>query len=190
MSKGIWPRFMLWHGWLPGLSGQAARPWARNIQDVARCQLENALGTNDPEPCRGWVLDDHFDAVEVADCTPDNPNVWSDGSCVTDELANVSVAGSGVFSTESGMAWNVRLWGHLDDVPLEEQDGSERCRVFCSVPGSLQSVQRAELWGLILALQACTPVFVGVDNKNVVNHVGNLLSGHWKGRPFSPCQRW
>ena len=27
--------------------------------------------------------------------------------------------------------------------------------------------------GFILALQACTPVFVGVDNKNFVNHVGN-----------------
>ena len=82
------------------------------------------------------------------------------------------------------MAWNVRTWGHLDDVPLEGQDGGEGCRVLCSVPGPLQSVQRAELWGVILALQACTPVFVGVDNKNVVNHVGNLLSGRWKGRPF------
>ena len=28
------------------------------------------------------------------------------------------------------------------------------CRGFCSVPGPLQSVQRAEFWGVILALQA------------------------------------
>ena len=82
------------------------------------------------------------------------------------------------------MAWNVRLWGHMDDVPLEGQIGGEGCRVIVSVPGPLQSVQRAELWGVILALQACTSVFVGVDNKNVVNHVGNLISGKWKGRPF------
>ena len=54
---------------------------------------------------------------------------------------------------------------------------------FCSVPGPLQPVQRAELWGAIQALQACTPVFVGVDNKNVANHVGNLLAGRWKDRP-------
>ena len=33
-------------------------------------------------------------------------------------------------------------------------------------------------------MQACTPVFVGVDNKNVVNHVGHLLTGRWKGRPL------
>ena len=43
---------------------------------------------------------------------PDHPNMWSDGSCVTDDLADVSVAGSGVFSTESVMAWTVRNWGH------------------------------------------------------------------------------
>ena len=82
------------------------------------------------------------------------------------------------------MAWNVRLWGHLDDITLGSQSGGDGCRVIVSVPGPLQSVQRAELWGVILALQACTPVFVGVDNKNVVNHVGNLLSRRWKGRPF------
>ena len=181
MGKGIWLRFMLWHGWLPGLSSQSAHPWARNIQEVARRRLDNALGSYDFEPCRVWVLDEHFDAAEVADCMPDNHNMWSDGSCITDDLADISVAGSGVFSTESGMAWNIRTWGHLDDVPLEGQDGREGCRVLCSVPGPLQ---RAELWRVILALQACTPVFVGVDNKNVVNHVGHLLSGRWKGRPF------
>ena len=82
------------------------------------------------------------------------------------------------------MAWNVRTWGHLDDVALGEGGGGEGCRLFCSVPGPLQSVQRAELWGVILALQACTPVFVGVDNKNVVDHVSHLLSAKWRGRPF------
>ena len=74
------------------------------------------------------------------------------------------------------MAWNVRIWGHLDDVPLDDGDG-DGCRLLHSVPGPLQSVQRAEIWGGYLALQACTPVFVGVDNKNVVNHVGHLLDG-------------
>ena len=48
----------------------------------------------------------------------------------------------------------------------------------------LQSVQRADIWKVILALKACTPVFVGVDHKNVVNHVGQLLTGQWRGRPF------
>ena len=97
MSKSTWPRFMLWHGWLPGLSGLSAQPWARDIHEVARYRLDCALGPYDSEPSRGWVLDNHFDATEVADCMPDDPNMWSDGSCVTDDLADVSVAGSGVF---------------------------------------------------------------------------------------------
>ena len=29
------------------------------------------------------------------------PNVWSDGRCVTDDLADISVAGAGVFSDQS-----------------------------------------------------------------------------------------
>ena len=40
-------------------------------------------------------------------------------------------------------------------------------------------------FGVILALQACTPVFMEVAIQNVVNHLGNLLSGRWKGRPFT-----
>ena len=47
-------------------------------------------------------LMDGFDAAEVADCMPDDPNVWSDGSCVTDDLAGIAVAGAGAFSTETG----------------------------------------------------------------------------------------
>ena len=38
------------------------------------------------------------------------------------------------------------------------------CRGFLSVPGPLQTVQRAELWGVILALQAGDGIHLGVDN--------------------------
>ena len=48
--------------------------------------------------------DEHYHEADVAECMPDHPNMWSDGSCVTDDMANISVAGSGVFSTEAGMA--------------------------------------------------------------------------------------
>ena len=75
------------------------------------------------------------DAAEVADFMPDDLNVWSDGSCVTDDLAIISVAGAGVFSVESGMAWHSWNWGHLDDVPLENGLGGEGCLLFCGVPG-------------------------------------------------------
>ena len=58
------------------------------------------------------------------------------------------------------------------------------CRGYCSVPGPLQSVQRAELWGVILALEASC----GVDNLNVVRHVGRLLDGGLGAGPFEIVQ--
>ena len=80
-------------------------------------------------------MEGKYDAAEVADFMPDGLNVWSDGSCVTDDLAIISVAGAGVFSVESGMAWHSWNWGHLDDVQLENGLGGEGCRLFCSIPG-------------------------------------------------------
>ena len=62
-------------------------------------------------------------------------------------------------------------FGHLDEI--RSDDGVvQSCWGFCSVPGPLQSVQRAEFWEIIL----------GVDNLNVVRHVGRLLDGGW-----NPC---
>ena len=64
--------------------------------------------------------DDHYDM-------PGNPNVWSDGSCVTDDLASISVAGAGAVSDQSGVAWHSGRWRHLDVVPLENGlGGGER----------------------------------------------------------------
>ena len=60
----------------------------------------------------------------------------------------------------------------------------QSCRGFCSVPGPLQSVQRAERWGVILALQSSDAVHLGVDNGGVVRHVGRLLDGHHSSVPF------
>ena len=48
----------------------------------------------------------------------------------------------------------------------------------------MQTVQRAELWGVIAALQASRPVHLGVDNANVVGHVGRVLAGRKPSRPL------
>ena len=47
-----------------------------------------------------------------------------------------------------------RSWWHLDLLPPDEDSGTERCRLYLSVPRPLQTVQRAELWRVITALQA------------------------------------
>ena len=49
--------------------------------------------------------------------------------------------------------------------------------VFSSFPGPLQTVQSAELLGVVLSLQALVPVFVGIDNLNVFKSVFELLDG-------------
>ena len=49
--------------------------------------------------------------------------------------------------------------------------------VFSSVLGPLQTVQRVELWRVILVLRAFVLVFMGSDNLNVFNFVSELLDG-------------
>ena len=51
----------------------------------------------------------------------------------------------------------------------------ERCRAVMPVPGIMQTVQRAEFWGAIVALQAYWPCHLGVDNLNVARTIGRLL---------------
>ena len=122
-----------------------------------------------------------IDADEVSLRLPDSPNIWSDGSLVLDSVTGVSAAGAGMFAHYSENCWGDRRWGHVDRVQSVGVDHS--CRAFVSVPGPLQTVQRAELWGVVLALQSVEAVHVGVDNLGVVRHVGRLLDNL---PPFNP----
>ena len=86
------------------------------------------------------------------------------------------------FAHQAQHFWEGRRWGHVDGVRINPDVAS--CRVFCSVHGPLQSVQRAEMWGVILALQTSRAVHLGVDNLGVVRHVGRLLDGCRGPIPF------
>ena len=114
---------------------------------------------------------------------PENPNVWTDGSLVLDRrITGVSSSGAGFFARQPASYWDHRRWGHLD--PVRSVGDSSSCHGFCSVPGPLQSVQRAEMWGIILALQSSGAVHLGVDNVGVVRHVGRLLDDRRGHTPF------
>ena len=176
LDKTHWPRCLLWHGWLPMLSGvNGASPWAVDASESAAYLLEVALGRyssgllDERSPC------DEFDHDRAASSLPDHPDVWTDGSLVLDHLTGVSSSGSGFFAQQAEHFWNGRRWGHVDGVRVDPDFAS--CRGFCSVPGPLQSVQRAEMWGVILALQTSRAVHLHVDNLGVVRHVGRLLGG-------------
>ena len=90
---------------------------------------------------------------------PDHPNVWSDSSLVLDRITNVSSSGSGIFAHQSESCWSGRRWGHVDRVRPKGEVQS--CKGFCSFPGPLQSVQRAVMWRVILALQSSGAVHHG-----------------------------
>ena len=94
----------------------------------------------------------------------------------------MSSSQAGFFARRSENCWSGRRWGHVDHVRPEGEVQS--CRGFCSVPGPLQSVQRAEMWSVILALQSSGAAHLGVDNLGVVRHVGRLLDGHHGSVPF------
>ena len=75
----------------------------------------------------------------------------------------------------------------MELLPDDQQLGVERCTLYSSLPGPLQSVERAEMWSVVLALQAAHAVHLRVDNLNVVRHVSRMLAG-WSGaRPFELC---
>ena len=91
-----------------------------------------------------------------------------------DSITGISAAGAGMFAHQSELCWSNRRWGHVDCV--HSVGVAPSCRAFVSVPGPLQTVQRAELWRVILALQSAEAVHIGVDNLGVVRHVGRLLN--------------
>ena len=97
--------------------------------------------------------------------------------------SGVSSAGAGCFTFRVRRLWDCWNWGHWDD---DVHDGSvvSACRGFLSVLGPLQTVQRAELWGVILSLQAGDGIHLAVDNLGVVRHVGRILDGRPLSHPF------
>ena len=46
-------------------------------------------------------------------------------------------------------------------------------------------MQRAEIWRVLVALQGCVGMHVGVDNLNMVHHVSRINAGRCAGKPFS-----
>ena len=125
----------------------------------------------------GWSANEVWTAGVRSRAHSTNPDVWTDGSLVRDDRSGVCCGGSGVFAFASGSGWFYRSWEHLDLLPLDLDSGSERARLYFSVP-------KGAALGVIAALQAARPIHLGVDNANVVGHVGRILAGKKSNRPL------
>ena len=182
-DRSTWPRCLAWHGW-PTLSPRRVQPpWAVAEVDSVHAAMESALGDYPIHLHEAWRPGwDPEDISDLAEDVPPHPNVWTDCSRDEDLDAMVGVAGAGAFVTTVRWVSDDRAWGHAQDLDI----GDDAARTFSMIPGSLQTVQRAEYWGAILALQAFMPIHLGIDNKNVCNNIGKVLSG-WSGTPFSLC---
>ena len=67
MDKSQWPRCLLWHGWLPSLSGvNGASLRAESEEEAARNQLENCMDAYSAQTLLGWEPPHDFDADRVA----------------------------------------------------------------------------------------------------------------------------
>ena len=163
--------------WLvtPSFWVNGGSPWAQTPAEGAVYLLECALGRYSSSQLSEWRLPIDFDVEGAPRRVAEEPDVWTDGSLVDDRMSGASSAGPGCFTYRVSRLWANWRWGHWDDDVCDGSVVSAR-RGFCSVPGPLQTVQRAELWGVILALQAD-----GVDNLGFVRHVGRI----WDGRVSS-----
>ena len=165
---------------LSGVNG--ASPWAVDASESAAYLVEVALGRYSSGLITEWGPSDDFDHDDAAASLTDHPDVWTDGSLVLDRLTGVSSSGSGFFAHQAELFWRGCRWGHVDGVCSDSVQ--VHCRGFSSVPGPLQSVQRAEMWGVVLALESSRAVHLGVDNLGVVRHVDRLLRGCRGPKPF------
>ena len=108
-----WPRCLLWHGWLPGLTSRSSgSPWAVASSDLASHNLEKALGPYPLSTHSTWhPFWDQDDAQDMVDDVPVAPDVWTDGSREPIPHLDVEVAGAGAFVHSPAIIFDSNHWG-------------------------------------------------------------------------------
>ena len=127
MDMAHWPRCLLWHGWLPQLSGvNGASPWAASAADSAGYLVETALGGYSSRLITEWSPPDEYDQVANSSLVRFTP------------MFGLMV----VLSWIRSLAFLVSLLTSLSLFGMLVAVGDvQSCRGVCSVSGPLQSVQ-------------------------------------------------
>ena len=77
LDRSKWPRCLLWHGWLPGLSGIGHGDlWATSFGDLASFHLERCLGAYPVDFAGAWTSPEYWDAADIA---LEMTDIWTDG---------------------------------------------------------------------------------------------------------------
>ena len=146
--------------------------------------LERAHGAYFGDVLRERVPAQGTEGGLTASRVPQHPDVWTDGSLVSDPSCWYCCCwGLRICSMFLGLVGFVVGEGIWTCYPYHAELGVERCSLYSSVPGPLKTVQRAEMWRVILALQALAPVHLGADNMNVVRQCLSYSFGCLTGAP-------
>ena len=107
-----WPRCLLWHGSLPGLtSSSIGTPRAVAAGDLASQNLEKASGPYPISNHSTWSpFWDKEAAQDMVDDLPDHPNIWTDGSREPILHLDVEIAGAGAFSHSPAIIFDSNRW--------------------------------------------------------------------------------
>ena len=179
IDRSNWPRCVLWHGWLLGLNAVSDRdPWATSFGALASFHLQRCHGA-DPVDFADWTPPDNWDADDIALEMSEHPNIWTD--CSREDYSSVGGFEVGVYLFGSELAFDGSVWGTAEECGDARL---ERCRASMPVPGVMQTVQRAELWGAIIAMQTYWPCHLGIDNLHVARTVGRLLDRDCLDKPL------
>ena len=108
---------------------------------VCTNSLKHVWGLSCPNMIDPWVMDDGFDADEIAENVPPFPNTCSDGRKIQDPSSKIEIAsGWGLWTLFGRGSLEFEGWGSHGYA--QDEDSS---RVFSSILVPLQIVQRAEL---------------------------------------------
>ena len=122
-----------------------------------------------------------WDADDLASETTDTPNIRTDGSMADYPVGVFEVAGAGVYLPAPEEAVRGSVWRVAEEYGDARLEG---CCAFVPVPSPLQSVQHAEFWCAIIALQSDWPCHLGIDNLNVAGSLGRLLDHGCLAKPL------
>ena len=121
MDKGHWPRCLLWHGWLPVLSGVNGALGLLMLLRVHSTWLKLLLVTTLLVLLLSGVSQMVSMQMRLRHGCLMPPRFGSDGSLVLDSVTGVSAAGAGLFA---------RRWGRVDCVQSDRVPHSSRGFVF------------------------------------------------------------
>ena len=117
-DRSIWPRCLLWHGWLPGLSTAGMRdPYAAYFGQLAHRSLEQVLDAYPADASDFWTPPDFWDADDLALGLDHHPSVWTDGSREDYPTGGFEVADAGVFLPAPEEAMREAVWGTTEEDP-------------------------------------------------------------------------